>query len=171
MLEFGPGTEKDLREWTYAHNSGIVLVKAGPRQFRIHRATCHADQVGADVPEPRCHIGVVGMVSSSSRPQKSRRQRWHSSMAVAPGIYIRSRPRPQEVSSRTPGRTSPVGIRCCSVGHCTDRGVDWRRSPGRRHRARLLGDLGHSAIAEQADVDASNGRRADDALQTTWFLA
>ena len=40
MLEFGPTSEKQLREWTYAHNSGIVLVKTGSRQFRIHRPTC-----------------------------------------------------------------------------------------------------------------------------------
>lgn len=40
MLEFGPATEKELRDWTYAHNRGMVLVKAGLRLFRIHRATC-----------------------------------------------------------------------------------------------------------------------------------
>ena len=40
MLEVGPATARELQDRTYAHNSGIVLVKAGPRQFRIHRASC-----------------------------------------------------------------------------------------------------------------------------------
>jgi hypothetical protein len=40
MLEFGPASQKELRDWTYAHNSGNVLVRAGPQRFRIHRATC-----------------------------------------------------------------------------------------------------------------------------------
>jgi hypothetical protein len=40
MLEFVPGHDKELLDWSHSHYAGVVLVKADKGRFRIHRPNC-----------------------------------------------------------------------------------------------------------------------------------